>query len=265
MDFARFFGRHRSPFGFPSCVIRVMLWLTLTTSVANSSAKTWPWLAFIPSLKCTGAIVHSRWLLTASRCFQDEQKIPSELFIEVQDLSTEGKLTGVRKIFVIDYTRDERLESTHGLAMLYLARTIPSLTREVVHFTDPANSTLLEEKAGIVLSWDSKAGSKSSNPTSPEVPHGINIIALLVDINTCADRTHHLCVSLDKQLSSTNLYCTRVSHGSSLVVFNADGGVSLVGILHRRSDCRASTQFLGRFTRVSRANDWIQRQFRMQG
>lgn len=264
MEFARFPGQRRSPFGLPSRVICVLLWLASTAFVVNSSAKTWPWLAFIPSLKCTGAIVHSRWLLTASRCFQDERKIPSELFIELQDLSAEGEVTGVRKVFVIDYTRDERLESTHGLTMLYLARTIPLLTRKVVAFDGRANSTLLE-KRGIVLSWDSKARSKSSNPTSPEVPSDINIIALSVDITTCSDRPHHLCVSLDKHLSSTTPYCTRVSHGSPLVVFDADSGVSLVGILKRRSDCRASTKFLGRFSRVSRANDWIQRQFRIQG
>lgn len=192
--------------------------------------------------------------------------MPSELFIEIREVNIEGKVTGVRRIFVIDYTRDAQMESIHGLTMLYLARTIPSLTREVVPLR-AKNSPRLE-KYSIVLSWDSVVSKSGLDATSGISHAGVNIIALSVNISTCVDQSHHLCVSLDKHLSSASssaLYCPRVTLGSPLVLLDSKGRVSLAGVLHQRSDCQARTKVLGRFTRVDHATKWIRRQFRIQG
>lgn len=260
-------GRLISPLSPSLYLLYLSLTLGSTLSVVKAATQReiWPWVAFIPSLRCTGAIVHNRWLLTSSQCFENKTDIPSELYIQIQDSPREGNLAGVRTIFVIDYTRDKRLESVHGLTMLYLARTFPSLTREVASL-QTANSTLVG-KSGIVLSWNSGAARTGFYGTS-EIPGRVNIIALSVDITSCGDHSRHLCASLDRLLSRATgsaLYCTRVSLGSPLVLFGDDSGVSLIGVLHQRSDCQENTKVLGRFTPVKYANKLIRRQFRIQG
>ena len=239
---------------FIAVIVCLLLSLCLFLQVNGSNHETWPWLAYIPSLNCTGAIVHSRWMLTTSSCFVNKS-IPSELFIQVQDFNSAENVQGVKLIYVIDYTRDS---STHGLTMLYLAQTTPSLTQNVVAMrAENANM----DKTGIVLSWDSGRASGANN---------VNVFALSVDIVPCVrNRTRHVCVSLSKHSagSSSNLfqYCSRMSLGSSLVTIDEDGLVSLAGVMHERARCQPHNNFIGMFSRVDYGRKWIRQQFRIQG
>ena len=233
--------------------------LPASFQVNASTHETWPWLAYVPSLNCTGAIVHNRWLLTTTRCFQNKS-IPSELFIQVRETSSAGKR--VRLIYVIDYTRDDLLHSTHGFTMLYLARTSPSLTQNVVTMrANYANET--REKTGIVLTWDTVRSNSDSGA------NGLNILALAVDVRPCVgDGDRYVCASFSKRfVSSASLaqYCSRLSVGNPLVVLGVSGVVTLAGVLHEKSVCQPHSDSLGKFARIDYGRKWIRRQFRIQG
>ena len=215
--------------------------------------ESWPWLAYIPSLNCTGAIVHSRWMLTSSNCFSNKS-IPMELFIEVRNLNSSDKGNGVEEIYVIDYTRDD---PKNGLTMLYLAQTVPSLTGKVVGL--PAKNSNMDETA-IVVGWDSRRANEANN---------VNIFAFSVEAVPCmGDGTRYVCVFLGKHLvtsSSIQEYCSGTTIGSPLVTINKNGLVTLAGVLHVRVGCEQHSNLIGTFLRISYQTTWIRQQFQIQG
>jgi secreted trypsin-like serine protease len=237
---------------FSQVIIFLSLSLCPLSQIAASTHESWPWLAYIPSLNCTGAIVHSRWMLTTSHCFANKS-VPSKLFAQIQAVNTTGNGQGVRLIYVIDYTRDGL---THGLTMLYLAQTIPSWTRNVVPLR-AKNANVVE--TGIVMSWDSRRASDDNT---------VNIFALSVDFAPCVADSTRICASLSKHSSGGSTifqYCSRIGLGSSLVTIDENGRVALVGVLHERAGCSADSNFVGMFSRVDHGRDWIRQQFRIQG
>ena len=239
---------------FIQLIVFLLLSLCPFLQIHASTHETWPWLAYIPSLNCTGAIVHNRWMITASNCFLNKS-IPSELLVQVQDFNSAGKVQGIRQLYVIDYTRGS---STHGFTMLYLAQTVPSLTESVVAMR--AKNANMDNITGIVLSWDSRRAYDAND---------VNIFALSVDIEPCvANSTRHVCVSLSKHLASSSSilqYCSSTSLGSSLVTIDENGLVSLAGVLHERAACQPHSNFIGSFLRVDYRRKWIRQQFRIQG
>ena len=234
-------------------VVFLLLFLCPIFKIHASTQETWQWLAFIPTLNCTGAIIHESWMLTTSNCFVNKS-IPTELFVEIQDFNSVGEAKGTKVVYVNDYTRHG---SAHGLTMLYLTKTTPSLTQNVVAIR-AKNANMA--RTAIVLSWDSGQAYGASN---------VNVFALAVDIVPCiGDSTRHVCVSLEKHLASTSSvlhYCSRATLGSSLVIIDEDGLVSLAGLLHERSGCQLHSNFIGSFIRIDYGKKWIRQQFRIQG
>lgn len=243
-------GYHKSSSTLNRLVAFLLLFLC---PIVQVNAETWPWLAFIPSLNCTGAIVHESWMLTTSNCFLNKS-IPSELFVEIQDSNSGSGGKGAKLVYVNDYTRHG---SAHGLSMLYLAKTVPSLTQNVVALR-AKNANMA--KTGIVLSWDLGRATGARN---------VNAFALAVDIVPCVgDSTRHVCVSLDKHLANTSnilQFCSGATLGSSLVIIDENGLVSLAGLLHERTGCQLRSNFIGRFIRIDYGRKWIRQQFRIQG
>ena len=232
----------------------VLLSMSLFSQVNTSTAETWPWLAYIPSLNCTGAIVHSRWLLTSSTCFNNKS-VPPELLIQVQEIDSMGKVKGVRLVYVIDYTRDRG--SKNGFTMLYLAQTSPSLTKNLVSLRT-INANMNE--TSIVLSWDTGRANDARN---------VNVFALSVDVGPCIDDSiRHVCVSLKKHSASSSSllgYCSHTSLGSPLVTIDANGLLSLAGVLRQRAGCHTQSNFVGTFSRIDHGRKWIKKKFRIQG
>lgn len=246
-------GYHKMSSTLIQLVVLLLLFLSPIFQIHASTQETWRWLAFIPTLNCTGAIIHENWMLTTSNCFVNKS-IPTELFVEIQDFNSGGEAKGAKSVYVNDYTRHG---SAHGLTMLYLAKTTPSLAQNVVAIR-AKNANMA--RTGIVLSWDSGQAYGASN---------VNVFALAVDIVPCVgDSTRHVCVSLQKHLASTSSilqYCSRTTLGSSLVTIDEDGLVSLAGLLHERSGCRLHNNFIGSFIRIDYGRKWIRQQFRIQG
>ena len=238
---------------FTQFIIFLSFLLCPLSQISASSHETWPCLAYIPSLNCTGAIVHARWMLTTSNCFVNKT-IPSKLFVQVQNVNSTGKEQSVRLIYVIDFTRD-RL--THGLTMLYLAQTTPSLAQNVIAMR-AKNANM--DKTGIVMSWESGRASDDNN---------VSIFALSVDIVPCVgDSPRRVCASLSKHSagsSSIYHYCSRIGLGSSLVTIDENGLVSLVGVLHEKAGCSAHSNLIGMFSQIDYGRNWIRQQFRIQG
>ena len=238
---------------FTKFIIFLSFLLRPLSQISASTHETWPWLAYIPSLNCTGAIVHGRWMLTTSNCFVNK-KIPSKLFVQVQDANSTGKQRSLRLIYVIDYTRDGL---THGFTMLYLAQTTPSLAQNVIAMR-AKNANM--DKTGIVMSWESGRASYDDN---------VNIFALSVDIVPCVgDSPRPVCASLSRHSANSSSifsYCSRMALGSSLVTIDENGLVSLVGVLHEKAGCSAQSNLIGMFSGIDYGRNWIRQQFRIQG
>ncbi|XP_028408982.1 von Willebrand factor D and EGF domain-containing protein-like [Dendronephthya gigantea] len=96
----------------------------------------------------------------------------------------------------------------------------------------------------------------------------VNVFALSVDVSPCVDdSTRHVCVSLKKHSPSSSSilrYCSHTSLGSPLVTIDANGLVSLVGVLHQKTGCQTQRNLVGTFSRIDHGRKWIRKTFRIQ-
>lgn len=239
-----------------SCIQLIIFLIISLCAILPTGAfrhETWPWLAYIPSLNCTGAIVHSKWMITTSNCFLNKT-IPTDLFIQVRKFNSSGKVQGVREVYVIDYTRGI---STHGFTMLYMAYTGQSLTQNAVSLR-AKNSEM--PKSGILLNWNTGRANGAKD---------VHTFALSVDIVPCVgDSARHVCVFLSKRFAdSSNIlpYCSSIRLGSPLVTIEESGLLTLAGVLHEGTNCRQQRNLIGKFLHIDDGRKWIRQQLRIQG
>ena len=219
--------------------------------VTVSTSKTWPWFAHIPSLNCSGAIIHERWLLTSSNCFT-KMTFPSQLLIQAQNYeTTKRNEEDTVMVSVIDYVNSRK----YDLAMLYLSQnpfTVNVITMRAKYANTP--------NSAVVVNWHSHH--------TNDAGYAERTYTLPVDIVSCIDKNiSRLCMSFRGNSSyNVNEYCSRVNVGSPLIVFNEGGVISLVGVLQKKTVCGAQNNaIVGEFTYVYQDMEWIRKMFLIKG
>lgn len=200
-----------------------------------------PWHVFIPEVRCSGALIHGRWVVTAASCFSqasDQEsllkfrvmKVRSDdgftnletpLFVRIGnhhvDVQSAGEdMIPVLEVIIYPKFNDKTLDG--DLAILFLTRE-PILSKEgkINMFSrwlvlPDLNDTNYDRYYGklTVTGWGHKSGSKNPFP----VLHSDLVSLTFTDI--CNDTTNYNGLVSSNMICSEGLACS-VDGGSPLV------------------------------------------------
>lgn len=219
-----------------------------------------PWHVFIPAVRCSGALIHGRWVVTAASCFSqasDQESPPRFRVMKVRsddgftnletpllvrignhhvDVQSAGEdMIPVLEVIVYPKFNDKTLDG--DLAILFLTREpILSKKRKINMFSrglvlPDSNDTDYDQYHGqlTVTGWGHKSGSKSPFP----VLHSDFVSLTFTDI--CNDTTNYNGVVTSNMMCSEGLACS-VDGGSPLVA--RDKNISkLLGVFSWGRSC----------------------------
>lgn len=220
-----------------------------------------PWHVFLPSLRCSGALVNKRWVVTAASCFsQASEDVQGNLrvtkirsddgFIRLQipllvrlgnhhsDVSHHGE-DMIPCLHVLIYPKFNENNLDGDLALLYLVRE-PILSRQSqLHMVSknlvlPTRKNINYLQPNIMLSvtgWGFKSGTK----TPFSVLHSDIVTFSSVDV--CNNTGHYSGVVTLNMICSEGLACC-IDGGSPLVADGTNGKPSqLVGVFSWGRSC----------------------------
>lgn len=212
------------------------------------------WHVFLPSLRCSGALVRKRWVITAASCFsQASQETQSSLRVtkirrsdgftalqipllvrignhHIDVLSPGEDMIPCLEVFIYPEFNENNLDG--DIALLYLARApLWSSTTNVNSHKLVISETSDFAKQLMVTGWGFKSGKK----TPFSVLHSDNVSFISSDV--CNHTSHYSGVVTSNMMCSERLACS-VDGGSPLVVRHTNGQpTELVGVFSWGRSC----------------------------